>query len=917
MSSGGGTVPAVTFPGPDALGRGLVVAPGGAAPAGWESVPRVRLDGDTVGDPSAVLAVLHRAWAGRQRVVVELAVDAGELREPESERRPPWSLSPSFEFARERLHFLVWANTYDGRRPEQEPVWWHAVRALRLEQGVTPGGTADVVLADGRPAWCDGGPRQPVAVAGGEVVVHRDSIDAGRLTVGRDTPPSTELAPDQLAAVTHPGGPARIIAPAGSGKTRVLTERLRHLLTDRGHEPELLTAVAYNVKAADELRQRTTGLRGPNATDSLRGPNATDSLRPTIRTLNSLGLSICQMVGGPKVIEERDVRNLLESIVKVRHRVNSDPIAPYIDALSLIRLGLVDPEEAEARIPDATGVATAFPTYRALLAERNLADFDEQIYRAVSICLADPGARARARATARTLLVDEFQDLTPAHVLLIRLLAGPPASVFGVGDDDQVIYGYAGADPGFLIDFERYFPGASNYDLAVNYRCPPAVVAAAGRLLGYNRRRLVKRIDPAPGREAVPGELDVRSVPELSVAARDQVASWLGPVRPEPVGAAAPVAPPDIAVLARVNSVLLPIQVLLTEAGIPCTRAVGPEVLSRTGSAAALAYLRMGLRPDAIDRADVASTVRRPSRKIAKNVLDMMTRRPQTSVADLTRLSEWLSGDDSERVAAYVEDIELVAGAVSSGTTAGALAAVRTKVGLETALEALDSSRGAVDRSAHGDDLWALEQVAALHPDPATFEDWLRLVIGAAAGEGVHLSTVHKVKGREWPYVVVFAASAGLFPHRLSDDVEEERRVFHVAVTRARRSAVVLADAAAPSPFLDELSGAAAEPAVAPPRVRPEEPGTRGVRGDGAAPVELTGAAAVVFEALRSWRTDQARREKMPPYVIMSDAHLRGIAARAPTTLVSLAQCPGIGPVKLERYGDDILRILEQSSQAP
>jgi len=881
----------MTFPGPDVLGRGLVVGPAGEAPSGWERVERVVVDEETLSQPEAAVAALHRAWAGRRRVVVELGLEADTLRRPESERRAPFVVGPSHELTRERLQFLVWANTYDGRRPGQEPVWWHGVRAARVDGAATPGGPGDLVLGDGRPAWCDGGPRQQLHLP--EAVIHRDSIDAGLLTAGRDGAPTAELAPDQMAAVAHPGGPARIIAPAGSGKTRVLTARLRHLIADRGHEPQLLTAVAYNVKAADELRERTPGLRA------------------TIRTLNSLGLSICSMASRPRVIDEREARGLVETVVKVRHRTNADPLAPYLDALSLIRLGLVSPAEAEARVPDAAGVAEAFPVYRALLAERNLVDFDEQIYRAVVICLADPQTRDRARATTKTLLVDEFQDLTPAHVLLLRLLAGPAASVFGVGDDDQVIYGYAGADPGFLINFDRYFPGAASYDLTVNYRCPPAVVDGATHLLGYNRRRLAKHIAPAPERAEAPGDLDLRRVGDLSAAARDQVTAWRGEG----------VDDDDIAVLARVNSVLLPIQVLLTEAGVPCARAVGPEVLSRTGSAAALAYLRMGLDPDHISGADVSATVRRPSRKIARNVLTMMTRRPHTSVAELGRLGEWLSGDDSDRVAGYVDDIGVVAAAAASGDTASVLATIRTRVGLDSALDALDSSRGAVDRSAHGDDLWALEQVAALHPDPATFEDWLRSMIVGTAGEGVHLSTVHKVKGREWPRVIVFAASAGLFPHRLSDDVEEERRVFHVAVTRARTSVVVLADAAAPSPFLDELTGVAPEAARAPDRPaadRLARAATASGAGRAGRPagevVVLSPSAEKAFEALREWRTDQARREKMPPYVVMSDAHLRGIAAQAPGSPAELARCAGIGPVKLERYGDDILRVLERAT---
>jgi len=835
---------------------------------------------------------LHRAWAGRERVVVELVLDAAELKEPQVERRPPYLLGPGFQLARERLHFLVWANTYDGRHPGREPVWWHGVRAARLD-GAEQAGTGvpgDVVLAGGRPAWCDGGPRAPLAVDG--AVVHRDSIDAGRLTVARHRPPSSVLAPDQLAAVAHPGGPARVLAPAGSGKTRVLTERVRHLVEDRGYEPDLVTAVAYNVKAADELRERTEGFR------------------PVIRTLNSLGLWICQMAGRVEVVEERAARDLVPSLVKVRRRTNTDPVAPYLEALSAIRLGLMPPDEAEARFPDATGVAAMFDEYRARLAARGAVDFDEQIYRAVKLCLADPDVRARARAAARTLLVDEFQDLTPAHLLLLRLVAGPAAAVFGVGDDDQVIYGYAGADPAFLIDFDRYFPAAASYDLRVNYRCPPAVVGAARTLLGYNRRRLEKEVVPAPGRLDHDGELEVRRVPggDLVPAACHQVQAW----------AAQGVPWADMAVLARVNSVLLPVQVVLGEAGIARTRAVGVEVLGRTGMAAALAYLRMALSPAAIDRADVSATVRRPSRRIARNVLEMMTRRPRTSVSDLRRLGEWLQGDDADRVAGYADDLELLAEAATRSTTAEVLDLIRTGIGLGGALDVLDASRGAADRSAHGDDLWALEQVAHLHPDAATFEPWLRssLTSGASGEDGVFLSTVHRVKGREWPRVIVFGASADLFPHRLADDEEEERRVFHVALTRARASAVVLGDAAAPSPFLDELAGSApqsrqlvAAGGVGAPAGRvgrgPKDPGAR------------PGDTEPVFQALRAWRAELARRDGVPPYVVMSDAHLRGIAERRPNTLVELSRCAGIGPVKLDRYGDEILAVLERGSGPP
>lgn len=866
----------MTAPGHPALGRGVVVAAGAEAPAAWAGAERVVVD--ALGGDDDALETLERCWSTRTPVVVDLRVDAEGLKQPEVEPRAPYLLEPSFDFVRERLHFLVWANTYDARKGE--PVWWHGVRAARVDGRLTVGGEADVVLADGTAAWCDGGPREPSLGIG--AVVHRDSIDAGRLTVARHRPPSADLAPDQLAAVAHGGGPARIIAPAGSGKTRVLTERLRHLIADRGEEPELITAVAYNVRAANELRERTAGFT------------------PTIRTLNSLGLWVCRMAADVRVAEEREVRDILDRLVKLRRRVNADPVVPYIDALSAIRLGLVHPEGAEQLFPDASGVALVFDAFRAELRDRGAVDFDEQIYLALELLLRDPAVRARARATCRTLLVDEFQDLTPAHLLLIRLLAGPAASVFGVGDDDQTIYSFGGATPEFLIDFARYFPGAATHDLRVNYRCPVGVVDGARTLLGYNRVRIAKEIHAAPGRLAAADDLVVRRVPSSQVApaARDQIAAWLD----------AGCAPTDIALLTRVNSILLPPQVLLTVAGIPCNQAVGLEILNRTGIRAALAYLRAGLRPGRIERADIHDTVRRPSRKIRPNVIDMMTKRARTSIDELHRMAGWLKGDDAERVASYADDIDVVTKVVSGGDTAAVLKAIRDQVGLGGAMSALDSSRGAADRSTHGDDLWALEQVAALHSDPATFERWLREQIAASAGEadGVHLSTVHRVKGMEWPNIVVSGASADLFPHRLAEDVEEERRVFHVAVTRARSSAVVIGDAGAPSPFLDELTGLAKAPAARAPV--PPKPVVV------PAPGALAGDVAVRFEALRAWRTDRARRAGMPAYIVMSDAHLRGIAERNPTTPVQLSRCPGIGPKKLDEYGDEILAVLESST---
>lgn len=920
------------FPGPPELGRGAVIEPGGDAPGEW---PRVLAS-------SGDVAALHAHWLERRPVVVVLDVDPAALREKETFDGPAWSLAPSFEFERERLQYLVWSNNYDCRRGE--PVWWHGRRAEKL--GAAPCGTGsaqgDVVLPDGTPAWCDGGPRQRLPLT----VVHREALEAGSLEPDRWSAPTAALAQDQLAAVTHDAGPARIIAPAGSGKTRVLTERLRHVLADRGFQRSSVTAVAYNKRAADEMVERTTGLGAH------------------IRTLNSLGQAIVNSAERRTVIEEYEVRRILEGLVEVPRRQNTDPWAVYIDALSAVRLGLTDPRLVEEVMPDAAGVAEAFDVYRGILADRGAVDFDEQIYLAIELLLRDPALRARWQAQCRHLLVDEFQDLTPAHLLLLRLLSAPTYDVFGVGDDDQVIYSYAGASPEFLIDYERYFPGAGGHALTVNYRCPPAVVDGARHLLSYNDRRIAKTISAAPGRTGADGDLSVRRVPEArqAPAVLELVREW-GDWS-------------SIAVLTRVNSALLPVQVTLMEEGVPCMAPLGRNILTRTGIRAALAYLRIGVDPEAIQRADVAETIRRPSRRIARNVAEMLQKRPTTSLREMRRLAEALTGNDVEKLHHYADDLQRVADAVRASDTAGALRVIRERVGLGSAMDVLDSSRGEADRSTHADDLLALEQVAELHPDPATFEGWLADVLARpGAADGVVLSTVHRVKGREWPRVVVYGANEGLFPHRLATSVEEERRIFHVAVTRAGGQTVVLASAEAPSPFCDELSGTAprrplrvgrgtpAAPAAAPkkagPVLSPVRAAAVGMRvtvsgGIDAVVMELDDAGVLVspgggkarvllpwgsevrmegatvrlarpgtpsseeaFAALKAWRSEVAAREKVPAYVVFSDDHLAGIASALPGTLEEFARCKGVGPAKLERYGDEVLAVLEKAGVPP
>ena len=963
-----------------------MVAPGQSAPSGWEGCERRSVRGV---DPK-LASELHSAWLGRVPLVLELAPGLG-LDDPwiaPPERLTglqPWEWMPDLDLPGERLHHALWANSLDARDPGP-PGWRWGEEARRLgavtADGRTGHPTADVILPDGTPVLCDGGPLDaglPARV--GVPVLHRISIEHRSLEPlaadGRERATSRgsgQLAPDQLAAVTEARGGARVIAPAGSGKTRVLTERARTLITDWHLPAAALALVAYNVRAAGEMRERLA-----------------DVPQLRIRTLNALGLRLC---GRASTIDERTVRSLLGDLVAFPRRAETDPAAPWIEALSRVRLGLMAPELVEAELGDVSDLDRVARAYRSELASRHAVDFDEQVTGAIERLLADPAFRAHSQRYARILLVDEFQDLTPAHLLLLRLLSGPAGAVFAVGDDDQTIYGYAGATPRWLVDFSRWFPGSASHGLEVNYRCPPIVVRSASNLLTRNAVRVPKAIRAAAGRSDDPTQDELAVIGSGSPAPAGRTAERVEDLL------TAGASPADIAVLSRVNASLVPVQVHLGHRAVPVDTSGDARFLQRSGVRGALAWLEVATAPTGqVPGPALREAARRPRRGMSNSLLDLLAR-PRT-VESLESLSTWLEGKgsarDAEKVDTFARDVALVRRAASRGTAA-VLRVVRQQVGaggLDASATALDQwSHGAI--AAHLDDLDALVELAELEPDPQIFPGWLADQLGRPKADGgVTLASIHAVKGREWPHVVLHHVSDGLIPHRLASDPEEERRVFHVGLTRASRT-VSLVPGEQASPFIRELSqpgrpeqpagssgggpggrgresaddgrGGTARRASAPGRIGQvdrSEGSRRSRRGpDGtvellpaAVGLEFTSggqdhrvselrdddalcllgegrartavrygtvvthggrtvmlahpASAEAWDRLRAWRGEKARDLKVPAYVVFDDSTLRLVATTLPVTEPALLSVRGVGPAKLESYGSELVAITE------
>ena len=908
--------------GPPQLGRSLLIGPDQVPPAPWQGLVEVAASAES---PPSVIDRLHQAWRSRERLIIRWS---GPLPDPAPVLDKTFHrLAVDEELPGERLNFAVTANAVDlldgaasfaplsaalrlGARPAPGLVGEWA----GSEPGSRSAGdlAADDLAADDGPVWVDGGPLNlelPSIVEGR--IVPRCHLEAGSLrSLGRRQPAGAELAPDQLAAVEHVGGPARILAPAGSGKTRVLTERARHLVNDCGLEPRAVSLVAYNRRAKDEMATRLADVGGLD-----------------IRTLNSLALAIAtgsgpfRPSGGasaarPTTIDELEVRRLLDRVVPGRRRKKlTDPLEPWIDALSACRLGLRDPEEIESAYGgDVAGFPEVLDAYRQRLAAANALDFDEQILRAIDRLLAEPAARATARSVAPVLLVDEFQDLTPAHLLLLRVIAGPAGEVFGVGDDDQTIYGYAGASPDWLIDYSRFFPGAEDHRLTVNYRCPAPVVEAAVNLLSYNRRRVAKEITAGAAADAGRSGLSILSNGDPHRNLSDHVSSLVE-------GGAAPA---DVAVLTRVNAALLPAAVYLQQARDPGHQAIrarpgrarsfrcrGRPQLAATGGRAGPG---VPARRPPHGPATAASFAAPPRRRLGlRAAVDQAPAEPVATAQQgegsggggRVRRRHRVTPGGGRRRRHHRErlDHDLRRDRPARRRIPARSFAASVPAGPPTPTNWLRSSA-----------------VAALHPEAHSFESWLRTELASIPtfepdrpADAVTLATIHTTKGLEWPHVVVHDVRDGLYPHRLAADVEEERRIFHVAVTRGRESVAVTVSGP-PSPFVAQLTEARP----------PELPWPQAdAAGDGPADAVSRGRPAAkeraapasadeasLRETLTDWRRDRAKHDGVPAYVVLDNKTLDAIAQVAPRSLAALGEISGIGPAKLERYGADILGLV-------
>jgi DNA helicase-2/ATP-dependent DNA helicase PcrA len=595
------------------------------------------------------------------------------------------------------------------------------------------------------------------------------------------------LNPEQERAVTHEGGPLLVVAGAGSGKTRVLTHRIAWLLAERGVPPHAILAITFTNKAAGEMRRRLTELVGPASEAMWASTFHSASARILRRHAERLGYR-----SSFSIYDQADAQRLIGYVLQ---ELDLDPkrFSPRAvqATISAAKNELTTPDAMaeRARGPYERRVAEAYRTYQERLVAANAMDFDDLLARVVELLTTSEELRRHYQDRFTHVLVDEYQDTNQAQAELVALLGEQHRNVFAVGDSDQSVYRFRGADIRNILQFERAFPDASTVTLEQNYRSTQTILDAANALIQHNRSRPPKSLWTArPGGAAI---LRYRGEDEHAEAAWVAAeARRLHQMEHRPYA--------DMAVFYRTNSQSRVLEEELVAAGVPYKVVGATRFYDRREVRDLLAWLRVVANPD--DELSVRRALSAPRRGVGDASLERVDAFARArGLSLLAALGEaeaaGVTGRARNGIARFVELVGELSGQAPALGPAGLAEEVLDRSGYLAELEA----EGGVEAAGRIENLAGLVAEAARYEDLGAFLEAVSLVADAddtgTDGSRVVLMTLHLAKGLEFPVVFLTGMEEGVFPHlrSLEDpaELEEERRLAYVGVTRARERLAV------------------------------------------------------------------------------------------------------------------------------
>ena len=598
-----------------------------------------------------------------------------------------------------------------------------------------------------------------------------------------------DLNPAQRDAVLAPDGPILILAGAGSGKTRVLSYRIAHMMAERNAAPEGILAVTFTNKAANEMRERVASLVGGG------------SRMPWVSTFHSACARILRQeiaaLGGSydrnfTILDESDTMTAIRRVLEDAQLADSPPpelVRARIDQAKNEGQFPADLAENAADGRERT-LAQVYQLYQDRLAAMNALDFGDLLLQTYRLFRDSSDALARWQRRAHYLLVDEYQDTNRVQYLLVRALASLSGNLCVVGDEDQSIYRWRGADIRNILDFERDYPAARVFKLEQNYRSTKTILATADAVIQNNRERKAKRLwtQNAAG-EPVTYYTGMTERDEADFIARE-----IGKLT-----TAGETRPTDIVVFYRVNAQSRVLEEALVRRRIPYYIVGGLRFYDQREIKDLIAYLRAILNP--ADAISLERMIGVPPRGIGAKTVEVMA---AVAAREGVTLFEAMGRLETEsRVALrtakaagnlYSWMRDLMARASELGVRA-ILDDIIVRSGFAAHLEGMID--GTTRRQNVAEMLAAASAFDADH-GPGGLGEFLERVAlvndsdqVSAAGGRVAMMTLHTSKGLEYPVVFMAGMEEGLFPHMRSQDnareIEEERRLCYVGMTRARR----------------------------------------------------------------------------------------------------------------------------------
>ena len=617
---------------------------------------------------------------------------------------------------------------------------------------------------------------------------------------------SLPLNPQQQAAVRHPGGPLLVLAGAGSGKTRVLTARIAYLIQERGVAPQKIFAVTFTNRAAGEMRSRVAALLGADPKGLWIGTFHSLSARLLRREAAHLGF-------GPNftIYDQDDSESFIKRLLEQRGlspKANPPRAIHAVISSAKNRMLLAEELGAQAESPLERVAAEIYAQLGPALRQANAMDFDDLLLHPLALFREHPERLAYWQQRFQHVLVDEFQDTNAAQYRLVKLLAAGHTNLCVVGDDDQAIYGWRGADVRHMLSFQQDFPAATLIKLEQNYRSTQVILDAANGVIAENARRLGKTLFTA----TQGGE----PVTLLTAADERDEAEWLAAELARRA-AEADVPYEGMAILYRTNAQSRPLEEAFRFRGIPYRLVGAVSFYERREVKDVLAYLRLIANPAddeafvrvvnvprrgigdaslsqllrtaaqwgkplletarAADRvADLRPNVREAFQALARLIADLRARYGDADPATVLEQTiatvgygQYLADEGPEGIERLENVQELIAGAAEWAETAA-----------DEGEEAGDEvGEGGTGKGASLIERYLTQAALVTSADQGTGDP-----------TGVTLMTVHMAKGLEWPVVTLAGLEDGLFPlARAAGEpggLEEERRLCYVGLTRAR-----------------------------------------------------------------------------------------------------------------------------------